>query len=240
MIAAPSPNFDARRVPPDMIVLHYTGMQTGEAALARLCDPAAKVSAHYVVEEDGRVFGLVDEARRAWHAGVSAWGGIADTNGRSIGVEIVNPGHEFGYRPFPQSQVEAVIALIGDIRSRWTIEDALILGHSDVAPRRKQDPGELFPWRDLAKAGHGLWVEPPPAPGAPLKIGDTGLGVMAVRGALARLGYDLPATGPFDDDLAIVVTAFQRHWLQSRCDGVADGDTRARLMALLRLASAGG
>jgi N-acetylmuramoyl-L-alanine amidase len=240
VIAAPSPNFDARLAPPDMIVLHYTGMPTGEAALARLCDPAAKVSAHYLVEEDGRVFALVDEGRRAWHAGASAWGGIADTNGRSIGVEIVNPGHEFGYRSFPGAQIEAVIALIGDIRGRWTIEDALILAHSDVAPRRKQDLGELFPWRDLAAAGHGLWVEPPPAPGAPLRIGDAGLGVLAMRGALARLGYDVATGGAYDDDLAIIVTAFQRHWLQSRCDGVADGDTRARLMALLRLAGAGG
>jgi N-acetylmuramoyl-L-alanine amidase len=240
LIAAPSPNFDARRAPPDMVVLHYTGMETGEAALARLRNPAAKVSAHYLVEEDGRVFALVDEARRAWHAGVSAWGGVTDINGRSIGVEIVNPGHEFGYRPFPAAQIEAVTGLIGDIKRRWTIEDALILGHSDVAPRRKQDPGELFPWRDLAKAGHGLWVEPAPAPGAPLETGDAGLGVLAVRGALARLGYDVAAAGPFDDDLAVIVTAFQRHWLQSRCDGVADGDTRARLMALLRLVGAGG
>jgi N-acetylmuramoyl-L-alanine amidase len=240
LIAAPSPNFDARRAPPDMIVLHYTGMETGEAALERLRDPAAKVSAHYLVEEDGRVFGLVEEARRAWHAGVSAWGGNTAINGRSIGVEIVNPGHEFGYRSFPAAQIEAVIALIGDIRTRWTIEDALILGHSDVAPRRKQDPGELFPWRDLARAGHGLWVEPPPAPGAPLKIGDAGLGVLAMRGALARFGYDVAATGPFDEDLATIVTAFQRHWVQGRCDGVADGDTRARLMALLRLVGAGG
>jgi N-acetylmuramoyl-L-alanine amidase len=239
LIDAPSPNFDARQAPPEMIVLHYTGMETGEAALERLRDPAARVSAHYVVEEDGRVFSLVDEARRAWHAGISAWRGVTDTNGRSIGVEIVNPGHEFGYRPFPPAQIAAVIALIGDIRSRWTIDDALILGHSDVAPRRKRDPGELFPWRTLAEAGHGLWVEPPPAPGAPLKSGDRGLGALVLRSGLARLGYDIAAAGPFDDDLSMVVTAFQRHWLQSRCDGIADGDTRARLMALLRLAGSG-
>ncbi len=237
-IDAPSPNFDARQAPPEMIVLHYTGMQTGEAALERLRDPAARVSAHYVVEEDGRVFSLVDEARRAWHAGISAWRGVTDTNGRSIGVEIVNPGHEFGYRPFPPVQIEVVVALISDIRSRWTIDDALVLGHSDVAPRRKQDPGELFPWRALAEAGHGLWVEPPPAPGAPLKSGDEGLGVLVLRSGLARLGYDIAAAGAFDDDLSMVVTAFQRHWLQSRCDGIADGDTRARLIALLRLAGA--
>jgi N-acetylmuramoyl-L-alanine amidase len=192
-----------------------------------------------VVEEDGRVFSLVDEARRAWHAGVSSWQGMTDTNGRSIGVEIVNPGHEFGYRPFPPAQIEAVIDLMGDIRGRWTIDDALILGHSDVAPRRKRDPGELFPWGTLAEAGHGLWVEPRPAPGAPLKSGDEGLGVLVLRSGLARLGYDIAVGGPFDDDLAVVVTAFQRHWLRSRCDGIADGDTRARLMALLRLAGSG-
>ncbi|MGH7025029.1 MAG: N-acetylmuramoyl-L-alanine amidase [Caulobacteraceae bacterium] len=238
MIEAPSPNFDARRAPPDMIVLHYTGMETGAAALARLTDPDAKVSAHYMVGEDARVFALVDEARRAWHAGVSSWRGAVDVNTRSIGVEIVNPGHEFGYRPFPAAQIEAVIALIAEIRERWTIEDALILGHSDVAPRRKQDPGELFPWARLAQAGHGLWVEPSPAPGPALAVGDEGLGVLALRGALARLGYEVPRVGLFDEDLATVVTAFQRHWLQTRCDGVADGDTRARLMALARLVDA--
>jgi N-acetylmuramoyl-L-alanine amidase len=221
-----------------MIVLHYTGMETGEAALARLTDPEAKVSAHYLVEEDGRLFALVDEARRAWHAGVSCWQGVHDTNGRSIGIEIVNPGHEWGYRPFTAAQIAVVIELLADIRQRWTIEDALILGHSDVAPRRREDPGEFFPWSELADAGHGLWVEPPPAPGPALVPGDEGLPVIVLRGALARLGYDLPVQGVFDDDLALVVTAFQRHWVQSRIDGVADGDTRARLMALLKQVAA--
>jgi N-acetylmuramoyl-L-alanine amidase len=238
-IAAPSPNFDARTAPPDMVVLHYTGMPSGEAALERLRDPAARVSAHYLVEEDGRVFALVDEARRAWHAGASSWGGVTDTNGRSIGIEIVNPGHEFGYRPFPDDQIAAVIALLGEVRGRWTIDDALILGHSDVAPRRKQDPGELFPWKTLADAGHGLWAQPAAAPGEALSVGAAGLGVLALRGALARLGYDIAPAGAFDDDLALVVAAFQRHWVQHRCDGVADGETRARLMALLRAAGGG-
>jgi N-acetylmuramoyl-L-alanine amidase len=238
LIEAPSPNFDARRAPPDMIVLHYTGMETGEAALERLRDPEAKVSAHYLVEEDGRLFALVDEARRAWHAGVSCWQGVRDTNGRSIGVEIVNPGHAWGYRPFTDAQIAVVIELLADIRQRWTIEDALILGHSDVAPRRREDPGELFPWAELARAGHGLWVAPPPAPGPALGPGDEGLPVIVLRGALARLGYDLSVQGAFDDELAQVVTAFQRHWVQHRIDGVADGDTRARLMALLKLAAA--
>ena len=234
-IPAPSPNFDARFAPPDMIVLHYTGMVDGGSALARLTDPQAKVSAHYMVEEDGQVFALVDEARRAWHAGKSFWRGQTDINAASVGVEIVNPGHEFGYRPFPKEQIAAVFALVADIRSRWTIPDERILGHSDVAPDRKSDPGELFPWRGLAEAGHGLWVEPPPAPGAALGEGDQGLGVLALRAGLARIGYDCPVAGGFDDGLAAIVRAFQRHWRPYRVDGVADGETRARLMALLRL-----
>jgi len=239
LISAPSPNFDARRMPPDMIVLHYTGMESGEGALARLSDPAAKVSAHYLVEEDGRIFALVPEARRAWHAGASFWRGERDINAASVGIEIVNPGHDLGYRPFPDQQIDALIELLADIRSRWTIPDERILGHSDIAPTRKIDPGELFPWRRLALEGHGLWVEPPAAPGAPLTDGDEGLGVMALQGALARLGYESPSTGRFEEATATLVRAFQRHWLQSRCDGVADGDTRARLMALLRLAGTG-
>jgi N-acetylmuramoyl-L-alanine amidase len=235
-LAAPSPNFDARTAPPDMMVLHYTGMQSGEAALARLIDPAAKVSAHYLIEEDGRLFALVPEARRAWHAGASSWRGETNINACSVGVELVNPGHEHGYRPFPEPQIETLIALMADIRSRWTIEDARILGHSDVAPMRKQDPGERFPWKTLAQAGHGLWVEPRAAPGPPLTLGDDGLGVLTLRAALKRVGYDLPMAGDYDADLATVVTAFQRHWAPARVDGVADGETRARLMALARLA----
>ncbi len=237
LIEAPSPNFDARRAPPDMIVLHYTGMQTGEEAVARLCDPAAKVSAHYVVEEDGRVFRLVPEERRAWHAGRSFWKGEMDCNAVSIGIEIVNPGHEFGYRPFPDAQIEAVIALLGDIRTRWEVPDARIVGHSDVAPDRKEDPGELFPWKRLAEAGHGLWAEPAPAPGAPLGVGDEGPGVFALQAGLTRLGYDSAPSGRYDDHTAMIVTAFQRHWRPETFDGRADGETRARLMALLRLAA---
>ncbi len=239
VVAVPSPNFDARRAPPDMIVLHYTGMQSGEDALARLTDPAAKVSAHYLVEEDGRIFALVAEARRAWHAGVAYWRGERDINAASVGVEIVNPGHAFGYRAFPDRQVDAVIALLADIRSRWTIPDERILGHSDVAPARKTDPGELFPWRRLALAGHGLWAEPPAAPGAILTLGDEGLGVLALQAALGRLGYESPPGGVYDEATSTLVRAFQRHWRQTLCDGVADGDTRARLMAVLRLAGSG-
>lgn len=236
LIEAPSPNFDARTAPPSILVLHYTGMQTGEAAIERLRDPEAKVSAHYVVEEDGRVFRLVDEARRAWHAGVSFWRGKRNINGDSIGIEIVNPGHEWGYRPFPEAQAAAVVELVADIRTRWTIEDRDIVGHSDVAPARKEDPGELFPWKRLAEAGHGLWAEVPPAPGAPIGEGEEGAAVFALQAGFTRLGYDLPPSGRFDADTATVVRAFQRHWRPERVDGVADGETRARLIALLRMA----
>ncbi len=237
IIPAPSPNFDARQAPPDMLLLHYTGMPTAEAAIARLRDPAAKVSAHYVVEEDGRILSLVAEERRAWHAGVAFWKGERDINGRAIGVEIVNPGHEFGYRPFPDAQIAAVIALVADIRERWSIDDARILAHSDVAPARKEDPGELFPWKRLAAEGHGLWAEPAPAPGAALAEGDEDPGVVALQAGLTRLGYDSAPSGTYDADTATIVRAFQRHWRQERIDGVADGETRARLIALLRLAA---
>jgi N-acetylmuramoyl-L-alanine amidase len=236
VIGAPSPNFDARTGPPSILVLHYTGMRTGEEALARLRDPEAKVSSHYMVEEDGRIFSLVAEERRAWHAGVSYWRGRRNINGDSIGVEIVNPGHEFGYRPFPEVQIAAVTALVADIRSRWTIEDRDIVGHSDVAPARKDDPGELFPWKALAAAGHGLWAEAAPAPGAPIGEGEEGAAVFALQAGFTRLGYDLPPSGKFDADTTAVVRAFQRHWRQAQVDGIADGETRARLIALLRLA----
>jgi N-acetylmuramoyl-L-alanine amidase len=235
MIEAPSPNFNARMAPPEMVVLHYTGMQTGEAALARLCDPEAKVSSHYLVEEDGRVFRLVAEERRAWHAGVSFWKKRTDINAASIGIEIVNPGHEWGYRPFPDAQVEAVIGLLDAIRGRWTIADGDIVGHSDVAPDRKEDPGELFPWRRLAEAGHGLWAEPAPVPGPALGAGDGGLGVYVLQAGLTRLGYDSAPSGQYDDKTVAIVRAFQRHWRPEQVDGIADGETRARLIALLRL-----
>ncbi len=218
-----------------MVVVHYTGMKSGEAALARLREPAAKVSAHYMIERDGRVFRLVAEERRAWHAGVSFWKGERDVNARSIGIELVNPGEEHGYLPFPDAQVEALTALLDGVRTRWEIADGDIVGHSDVAPARKVDPGPLFPWKRLAKAGHGLWADPEPAPGAPLAEGDDGPGVFLVQAGLARLGYDRPPSGAFDGVTRTVVEAFQRHWRPALMDGVMDGDSRARLMALLRL-----
>jgi N-acetylmuramoyl-L-alanine amidase len=237
LLSAPSPNFDQRRGPPDMIVLHYTGMQSGEAALARLCDPEAKVSAHYLIEEDGRVFQLVPEERRAWHAGVSFWKGERDVNAVSVGIELVNPGHDFGYRDFPAVQIDALIGLLDAVRSRWTIPNGRILGHSDVAPERKIDPGERFPWKRLAEDGHGLWLEPAAAPGAPLGLGDEGAGVFALQAGLTRMGYDSAPSGQYDAHTETVVRAFQRHWRPARIDGVADGETRARLVHLLRAAA---
>jgi N-acetylmuramoyl-L-alanine amidase len=237
LISAPTPNFDQRRGPPDMVVLHYTGMRTGSEALERMCDPEAKVSAHYMIEEDGRIYQLAPEERRAWHAGVSFWKGERDINSVSIGIELVNPGHELGYQDFPEMQIEALIGLLDAIRSRWTIPNARILGHSDVAPERKIDPGEKFPWKRLALDGHGLWVEPDAAPGAPLSLGDEGAGVFALQAGLTRLGYDSAPSGQYDADTVTVIEAFQRHWRPERVDGVADGETRARLVRLLREAA---
>ena len=244
---APSPNFDTRRAPPDMLVLHYTGMRSAEAAVARLRDPEARVSAHYVVDEDGSILRLVPEERRAWHAGRGVWQGEDDCNAASIGIEIDNPGHEFGYRDFPEAQIAAVIALVDDIRSRWTIPDARIIAHSDLAPDRKEDPGERFPWKRLAGAGHGLWFEPAPeriaaleaSPGGGLlQAGDEGLGVMVLRSGLHRLGYGLKPGADYDAETTTTVRAFQRHWRQHRIDGVADAETRATLMGVLQLATA--
>ena len=239
---APSPNFDARRALPDMLVLHYTGMKSAKAAVARLRDPEARVSAHYVVDEDGAILRLVAEERRAWHAGQGGWQGETDCNAASIGIEIVNPGHEFGYRDFPEVQIDAVISLVSDIRTRWTIPDARIIGHSDLAPERKQDPGERFPWKRLASVGHGLWFEPAAertaALGVPLAVGDEGLGVVVLRAGLHRLGYALTPGGDYDEATRLTVEAFQRHWRPGRVDGIADGETRATLMGVLQLATA--
>jgi len=224
-----------------MVLLHYTGMRTADEAIDRLRDPEARVSSHYVVDEDGRILRLVPEERRAWHAGKSWWKGETDINAVSIGIEIVNPGHEFGYRDFPDGQVAAVIALIDDIRGRWTIEDARILGHSDVAPTRKTDPGERFPWKRLAEHRQGLWFEPAveriAALGPDLGIGDEGLGVHVLQAGLHRLGYEPTPTGRYDETTRITVEAFQRHWRPAKVDGVADGETRATLMGVLQLAS---
>jgi N-acetylmuramoyl-L-alanine amidase len=210
----PSPNHDDRDgAPVDMLVLHYTGMPTAEAALERLCDPAAKVSAHYTIDEEGTIYAHVPEARRAWHAGVSFWAGAADINARSIGIELVNPGHAFGYRPYPDAQVQALVTLCHGILLRHPIPSARVLGHSDVAPARKEDPGELFPWERLAKAGIGLW---------PVSQ-DSTLGAEA----LPRYGYDPSAP------VEAVIRAFQRHFRPLRVDGIWDRDCARLLQSLL-------
>ncbi|WP_419956596.1 N-acetylmuramoyl-L-alanine amidase [Neoroseomonas rubea] len=203
-------------MPIDMLVLHYTGMRTGPEAIARLRDPAAKVSSHYVVEEDGAVFRLVAEEHRAFHAGISHWRGHAGLNARSIGIEIVNPGHEWGYRDFPALQMAAVCDLCLDILARHPIPARNVVAHSDIAPDRKQDPGELFDWEGLARNGVGLWPGPDPAPAD----------ADAMLPLLREIGYrdDLP--------LPVLITAFQRHWLPGRADGIADAATRARLAAV--------
>ena len=214
----PSPNQEDRPpgTPIDMLILHYTGMTTARAAIDRLRDPDAIVSCHYVVDEDGAVFRLVPEARRANHAGVSHWRGHERLNARSIGIEIVNPGHEHGYRPFPALQMAAVCDLCLEILGRWPIPARNVVAHSDVAPDRKQDPGELFDWEGLAANGVGLW---PAGDAASCADAD-------VPALLAAIGYrtDLP--------LPVLVTAFQRHWAPHRTDGVADAATRARIAAV--------
>lgn len=217
----------------DMLLLHYTGMETGEGALARLCDPAAQVSAHYLVFEDGRIVSMVDEERRAWHAGVASWAGEADINSRSIGIEIVNPGHELGYPDFPDAQIDAVAALSADLVERHSISAPRVLAHSDVAPGRKADPGEKFPWRLLAEAGVGHWVEPvEPIDGPVLNVGDRGDQVAELQYQLADYGYGISVDGWFGDVTAQVVTAFQRHFRPSRVDGAADLSTVGTLRLL--------
>ncbi len=217
-----------------MILLHYTGMASAAAALARLIDPTAKVSSHYFVHEDGRVLQLVAEAWRAWHAGDALWDGESDINSRSIGVEIVNPGHDFGYPDFPRTQIKAVIALCRDIMKRRSIRADRVLAHSDVSPLRKQDPGEKFPWDLLHKKGVGhLVAQAPLAEGPVLKPGDRGEAVTMLQTMLARYGYGLPVTGEFDAMTAAVVAAFQRHFRPARIDGIADASTLATLRDLL-------
>ena len=222
IVACPSPNHDERPpgTPVDILVLHYTGMKTADEALARLTDPAAKVSAHYTIGRDGRVFAHVPEERRAWHAGVSWWAGERNVNGRSIGIELVNPGHEFGYVPFPDEQIAALIDLAGGIVARHAIPAHRVIGHSDVAPARKTDPGELFPWRQLAGYGLGVWPE----------MATRALSVPFEQG-LARFGYGLtPAVEVATQD---VVTAFQRHFRTAKLDGEWDHDCGRILAGLL-------
>lgn len=240
---APSPNHDARipGLPVDILLLHYTGMQSAEEAIARLRDPAAKVSAHYVIEEDGTIHRLVPEDRRAWHAGVSRWQRAENINARSIGIELVNPGHEWGYRPFPEPQMAALERLAFDIVARHNIPPARVLGHSDVAPTRKQDPGELFDWARLARLGLGLWPRPDyqPPQGLPaLAPGQSGPAVLDLQIALDAIGYWVEGTGLYDPVTEAAVTALQRHFRGSCVDGIADAETQGLAFHLAEFSSA--
>ena len=230
----PSPNFNDRQGgPADMLLMHYTGMESGEGALDRLCDAAAQVSAHYLVFEDGRIVSMVDEDKRAWHAGVANWAGEMDINSRSIGIEIVNPGHEFGYPDFPVAQMTAVNALSQDIVARLNIAATRVLAHSDVAPGRKADPGEKFPWAALAGLSVGHWVAPVELINGPvMAMGDRGDNVAELQFQLADYGYGIVVDGQFGAMTAAVVTAFQRHFRPERVDGAADLSTVGTLRLL--------
>ncbi len=219
IIDTPSPNFDERALPVSMIVLHYTGMQDAASAIAWLANPEARVSAHYVIAEDGQIIRMVPEDKRAWHAGRSWWRGITDINSASIGIEIVNPGHEWGYRPFPIAQIDALIPLMQDIVTRHKITRGNIVGHSDVAPARKDDPGELFPWERLARLRLAL-------PSPTKKLMDPQWTDGGFLLALERFGYDVI-------DPVAAVRAFQRRFRPSGIDGIIDGECRSKLLALL-------
>lgn len=217
-----------------MIVLHYTGMPDADQALAWLCDERSEVSAHYFVFEDGRIVQMVQEDRRAWHAGAANWAGESDINSRSIGIEIANFGHDGALPPFTVTQIDAVTDLCREITARRDIPPHRVLAHSDVAPGRKRDPGEAFPWFRLAAEGVGHWIEPEPVRGGRLLApGDEGEPVSALQALLALYGYALEISGVFDDRTGHVVTAFQRHFRPEKVDGIADISTLKTLRRLL-------
>jgi N-acetylmuramoyl-L-alanine amidase len=236
----PSPNFDARPagLAPEILVLHYTDTANLDESLGILLDPAKQVSAHYLIDEDGTVYRLVDEGMRAWHAGKASWRGLSDINARSIGIELQNPGHRCGYRAFAEPQIEAAIALCGEIFARHKIRARDLVAHADIAPARKKDPGELFPWDRLAMAGLGYW------PGHVARrrrtINDFGLGarddaIAFAQRDLAAIGYGCPQTGTLDPATADVLAAFQRRYRPWRIDGRLDGETHARIRAVREL-----
>ncbi len=233
----PSPCCEPRRgvTRPDILLLHYTGMYSCERAIDWLSRPEAKVSCHYVIDVDGTITQMVAEDQRAWHAGVSAWGGETDINSRSVGFEIHNPGHDQGYPDFPEAQMAAVVALASDVVRRWSIPPERVLAHSDVAPARKIDPGEKFDWRRLARAGIGLWI--PPEPVDPADAGfepgardDT---IAKAQDLLRRYGYAVETTGELDVSTALVLAAFQRHFRPARVDGRLDASTLATIERLV-------
>ncbi len=231
-----SPNFDTRadNCAPDMVVVHYTGMESAEAALERMCDPEAKVSAHYLIDEQGHAFALVPEPERAWHAGVALWDGDTDINSLSIGIELANPGHEFGYPDFPDAQISSLLELMTEIFGRWPIVPARVVGHSDIAPSRKADPGEKFPWARLADAGYAVWVDPAPIVAGPtLGPGDKGDSVRDLQTALALAGYGIEPDGVYGATTRAAVTAFQRRQRPQSVDGIADLSTLKTLVSFI-------
>jgi len=222
----PSLNFDDRALPISMLVLHYTGMESGDAALERMRDPNAKVSAHYMIEEDGGIFQLVDDEKRAWHAGVSFWNGESDINSSSIGVEIVNSGHEYGLPEFPDNQIEAVMSLSSELIEKHDILNTNVVGHSDIAPGRKQDPGEKFPWKKLAQNGIGYWPE---GIGDDMRVlfddGARDRGVSVIQRGLAYIGYSIEVNGELDQNTRVVLVALQRRYRPNKIDGLIDVQT---------------
>jgi N-acetylmuramoyl-L-alanine amidase len=231
-----SPNYGERvdDIKPDMIILHYTGMSTEDSALSWLCNSDSQVSSHYFVREDGQVLQLVPEAKRAWHAGKSSWNGQSDINSRSIGIEIANVGHPGGLPDYPSAQIKSVVELCRDCVRRWSIEPQMVLGHSDIAPIRKVDPGENFPWGVLSQQGVGHWVEPAQiAGGRFFQRGDFGQPVEALQSMLSLYGYGIEITGSYDDATEGVVKAFQQHFRQAKVDGVADVSTIDTLHRLI-------
>jgi N-acetylmuramoyl-L-alanine amidase len=231
-----SPNHGERKgsIKPDMLVLHYTGMRDAAAAVQHLCSSVSEVSAHYVVMEDGHIIQCVPEERRAWHAGAASWGSEADINSCSIGIEIANPGHDHGYPDFPKRQIAAVAALCRSIFTRHRIPPERVLAHSDVAPSRKQDPGEKFPWQTLAASGIGLWVKPAPiVPNGPISVlGENSANVTEAQVLLGRYGYAVSTSGYLDGQTRDAVAAFQRHFRPAKVDGVIDASTMETLRAL--------
>ncbi len=223
IIKSPSLNFDERRHSLSMLVLHYTGMRTGSAALERMCDPKSKVAAHYMVEEDGRIFQLVDESKRAWHAGVGSWCSLEDVNSRSIGIEIVNGGHDYGLPEFSDVQVRSVVELCLEILGRHSISADNIVGHSDISPGRKLDPGEKFPWRSLAENGVGLWPDD----------GSVALSVGHLQ-MLSAIGYGISAQ-PDAQEIRDFVIAFQQRWMPEGVTGEACVDTLCRISQIAEL-----
>lgn len=227
LLQSPSPNYDARKdgKKPTLVILHYTGMTEADEARQRLCDAASKVSAHYLIERGGQIWQLVAESERAWHAGVGAWQAEMDINSASIGIEMVNRGHQWGYQTFPDQQIEAAIELLRDLQQRHQIPAGNILGHSDVAPQRKEDPGEYFPWQKLATASLGLWPTTVISDDRHMDYGEA-------RRLLRAIGYDCVATGEYDLPLRRVLLAFQRHWLPHHLSGLADKPTASLLLAV--------